>query len=290
MISTVAEFEQEVAWERTVLALAIPLMPLAASGADLDIRRNIVSTTQTAPIGGNDAGELKNKLLPLLFGSSWKILDMSLELALAMSKIAPRNGTRWLISEKSQHALTHAGTLPGFSSNDLWQAYGSLYAETQETRHALVHRRVRVNSNTGELTGFDNNGNALKSITYDEQMAFCRFAQRLGQAIIEGSVRPRVESDMRSQIAVLQGHHGVNVQATSASRPPVRVIDSFPSNGQLDIPTLMNRACTTFPGVTYVDILLHLVDGRTLLGELDSAPYAVVSVDINALPSWLQFV
>jgi hypothetical protein len=288
MISTVSEFDEEIAWEKTILALSIPLMPLSASGADLDLRTGTISIGLSDSFGAGAVEELRNTLLPLLFGSSWKILDLSLELALAMARIVP-DGTRWLISEKSQLALAHSGSLHGFAQNDLWQAYGSLYAGTQQLRHALVHRRVRVNSDTRELTGFDNDGNALQSMTYDEQVAFCRFAQRMAQVIVEGLLRPRVESDLRSQIAVLQRHHGVNVQAASVSRPPVRLIDNFPTNGQLDVPALLNQARTTFPGATYVDVLLHLDDGRTLLGELDSAPIQTETLDIAALPPWLRF-
>lgn len=288
MISTVSDFDEEIAWERTVLALSIPLMPLSASGADLDLRTNNISISLSDSLGAGAVEEFRNSLLPLLFGSSWKILDLSLELALAMAGITP-NRTRWLISEKSQHALNHSGTLPGFAQNDLWHAYGSLYVGTQLIRHALVHRRVHVDSQTRELTGFDGHGNALQSMTYDEQMAFCRFAQRTAQVIVEGLMRPRVESDLRSQIAVLHPHHGVSVQGPAVSRPPIRLIDNFPMNRQLDVPRLMNQAHTTFPGVTFVDILLHLPDGRTLVGELDSAPNHSVTLDIENLPGWLRF-
>lgn len=288
MISTASEFDEEIAWEKAILALSIPLMPLSASGAGLDLRTRVISIDLSDSIGAGAVEDLRNTLLPLLFGSSWKILDLALELALAISGITP-NGTRWLISEKAQHARTHLGSLPGFAQNDLWQAYGSLYVGTEQIRHALVHRRIRVNSSTRELASFDINGNPLQSLTYEEQMAFCRFAQRLAQAIVEGLLRARVESDLRSQAAILQRHHGVKIQTVAVSRPPVCLIASFPKDGQLDVPALINQARNTFPGVSYVDVLLHLDDGRTLSGELESAPNEIVSLELSALPTWLRF-
>lgn len=153
----------------------------------------------------------------------------------------------------------------------------------------LVHRRVRVDPSTRELTGFDRAGAALLPLSYDEQMAYCRLAQRVGQAITEGTLRPRVEADLRSQLADLRRLHGVAVTSNASNRPPVRVIDDLPVNGQVDVPTLLWEAQARFPGAQYVDLELRLEDGRSLVGELESAPQKTVAVDPTALPNWLSF-
>lgn len=290
MITTQNEFEAETAWERTVLSLAVPVMPLTASGADLDRRTNTITMVVSDSLSAQAVDELRNSLLPLLFGAAWKILDLALELALAIARIAPQNGRRWLINEKSKHAVSHNGRLPGFASSpDIWQALGSLYDGTREARHALVHRRVHVDSSTRTLIGLDDNGARLLPLNYDEQMAFCRFAQRIAQAIIEGVLQPRVEADLRGQLARLQGHHGVTILPTASTGPPVRVIDDLPANRQIDVPRLLAAAQTTFPGAQYIDVELHLEDGRVLAGELECAPKGVVAVDPAAPPAWLRF-
>jgi hypothetical protein len=101
MITTQNEFENETAWERTVLALAIPVMPLTASGTSLDLRTSNISIELTSTVGSGAVEELRNSLLPLLFGAAWKITDLALELAFALAGLAPQNGRRWRIDEKS---------------------------------------------------------------------------------------------------------------------------------------------------------------------------------------------
>jgi len=147
MITVQNEFEDETAWERTVLALAIPVMPLTTSGASpsLDLRSRNISIELTSTIGSGAIEELRNILLPLQFGAAWKITDLALELAFALAGLDPQNGRRWRIDEKSQHAAAHRGSLPGLSTTtDVWHALGSLYTQTVEIRHALVRRRVQV--------------------------------------------------------------------------------------------------------------------------------------------------
>ncbi len=291
MITTQNDFQVETAWESTVLAIAIPLMPLTASGAGLDLRTNAVSIELTSIVSGEGSDALRNSLLPLLFGAAWKTLDLALELAFARAGLAPRDGRQWRIHEKSRHAAAHRGSLSGLSSTiDAWQALGLLYRQTCEIRHALVHRRVRVDPSTLDLMGFDSNGAALLPLSYDEQMAFCRLAQRVVQTISKGTLQPRIEADLRKQLADLQRHHGVAVHSNASNRPPVRVIDALPATSSIDVPKLLEEARARFPGVQYVDLELRLADGRSLVGELESAPQEMVTIDPASPPDWLSFV
>ena len=113
MITTQSDFEDETAWERTVLILAVPLMPLTASGDVLDLRTGSIATTLSSlalssTVGSAAVEELRNSLLPLLFGAAWKIMDLGLELAFALAGLAPQNGRRWKINEKLQHAVAQS--------------------------------------------------------------------------------------------------------------------------------------------------------------------------------------
>lgn len=291
VVTTINDFKDETAWERTVLDYAIPLMPLTASGATLDARTRNIAITAGSSIGGDGGEEMRNRLLPLLFGTAWKIIDLAFELAFAQAGLAPQRGGRWMISEKSQLAGAHSGSLPGLTSSaDVWNALGILYKETVEIRHALVHRRVQVDLLTRTLTGFDTNGNALLPLSYTEQMAFCRIANRTSQVVIEGTLRSRIEADLRQQLAEVQQHHGQNIVRNASHRPPVRLIDDLSVDGQVDVPHLLAQAQTTFPGAQYVDLELRLADGRILTGELESAPRGVLTVDPANPPDWLKFV
>jgi len=292
MITTPTEFDDETAWDRTVIALVAPVMPLIASGADVDLRtRNIAIGLPSIVSGASALEELRNRFLPLVFGAAWKILDLALELALATAGISPRNGRQWTIFEKSQHALANSGNIPGFPSSSMaWQALGPLYAGTRELRHALVHRRVQVNTAPKELVGFDLSGVPLLPLRQEEQLAFCRIAQRVAQAIIAGTLSRRSELDLLGQLAIVQRHHGVAIASKTVARPPVRVIDTFPDNSIIDVAKYMSRGQASFPGAQFVDIELHIADGRVLVGELDVAPQQAVSVDLANLPTWLRFL
>jgi hypothetical protein len=70
MIMTQNDFEDETAWERTVLALAVPVMPLTASGTSLDLRTRNISMEVTSVVGSEAVEKLRNSLLPLLFGAA----------------------------------------------------------------------------------------------------------------------------------------------------------------------------------------------------------------------------
>jgi hypothetical protein len=68
----------------------------------------------------------------------------------------------------------------------------------------------------------------------------------------------------------------------------VKVIDVLRENGELDVSRLLAAAQKTFPGAKYIDVELHLQDRRILVGELESAPQGIVTVDMAALPDWLR--
>lgn len=291
MITTRADFDHETAWERTVLALAVPLTPLSSrSDVILDLRTRGITIGLAAILGESNSETLRDSLLPLVFGAAWKIFDLGVELALAYAGRAPAHPARWTIKEKTREIMNH-GSLPGFSaSSDSWAALRLLYRNTKEMRHALVHRKVTVEPTTKHLICHDPGGAPLPPITQEEQLAFCRVAQRLAEAVVSGTLPVRAEADLLGHLTILQTHHGIGI-SSPAGRPPVRVLDDFPATCQIDVPSIMAEAQRTFPGAVYVDLELYLADGRTLLGELEqAAPNGMISIDLMNLPPWLRFI
>jgi hypothetical protein len=291
VIATRSEFESETAWESTVLAIAVPAISLNVSEGDLDLRtRKINLYASTIVCGSERAEELRDALLPLIFGAGWKILDLGLELALAMANLSPIDGKRWRIDEKKRLALDGRRGLPEFSESELcWKAFAALYAGTVKIRHALVHRQVMVNNSTKELIEITPGNTRSVALSHEEQVAFCRFAQRLSQVIIDGKLRPRAELDLLGQLSILSRHHRVILTSKPIVRGPAQIIDDFPGNGILNVPYYVSEAQKTFPDLSYVNIRLHLEDGTVLDGELDEAPQDAVSIDLENLPAWLRF-
>ena len=245
----------------------------------------------TASLTASTGDDLCKTFLPLLFGAAWKILDFGLELAFANARITPPTRIRWLIKEKVSHAKSGDGSIPGFiPSSDLWRAITSLYVGTYGLRHTLVHRQIQVDATNQDLVGYDEQGAKLIPVKYDEQVAFCRFAQRFAQAICDQSLMHRLEGDLRGQLTLLQSLHGIGPLGGYPNSRPVRVVTDLAADNSLDIPTVMAVAKRTFSGAHYVDVEIHLGDGRLLVGELESAPQTSVSIDPKSPPSWLRFL
>lgn len=289
MIKTPQEFEDEVAWERTLLGLALPLASLSSSYVNLDLRTGHASAVASSSMSGDAVERMRNAMLPLLFGAAWKILDLAVELALTNDPRVKKPNKRWSIDYKVKEIKT-SGILPGISqSPNVWAALRGIYGATTEPRHALVHRRVKIDPMTRELIPFDENGNSLTPLSEAEQVAFVRFAQRLADTVVTGCLGPRASADLEGQLSVLQRHHKFTMPVGLNDGPPVRVRCDFPADNRIDVPSILDRARQVFPSNPLVDLELVLPDGRSLLAELDQAPREVITVDPDALPNWMRF-
>lgn len=290
MIETVQDFDDETAWERMAISFAVPLMPLTAQGATLDLRGGKPWSVTIAVLDSwqdQSAEEWRRALLPLLFGAAWKVLDLALELALHMGGEKPCGKNRWKIKEKTDHATARSGALPGVpSTGDMWAALTSFYVASAETRHALVHRRVAVTAETLELVGRDEAGKPLRAFSLKEQLAFCGVAQRLANGVIEGRLASREQADLRRLLTELWPHHGVHMTGPASATVPVTVIADLPGDHRLDTNALRHAARSVWPWAVFVDVELHVDDGRILLGEIEDAP--TTTLDLGALPDWLR--
>lgn len=94
MITTINEYEAETAFERLALDRYLPLTA-QTSGSYIDIRplidggKNVIKNG-TSHIQANREDSLRAAFLPLAFGAAWKVLDLTLELALAKQGIKPQ--------------------------------------------------------------------------------------------------------------------------------------------------------------------------------------------------------
>jgi hypothetical protein len=289
VVSSLSEFDNDTAFERLVLERTVDLLPIRAHPNKVyDLRTGSVhlSATLTFCNCAEKETALKISLVPLLFGASWKVMDLAFELALFGVPRTPKskNG-RWTIEEKRKHACSGAGVLTPISTNlALWNGFCALYVGTVEIRHSLVHRRAFVDA-SGCLVGEDASGKQLTPMSSAEQWAFCRGVRRLANVVLAGNMSQREEADVASQLATLAAH-GPTISAPIVTRPPGTLIADLPADGTLDAPALMSAARSTWPGTTWVDLELHTEYG-VLVGELDGAPQETAKIDPRNPPSWL---
>jgi hypothetical protein len=297
MIQSTSDFEDATAFERYALDSASNLVP-AVGTASVDLR----GTSRTFASGFNDdltlggRQQLLADLRPLLFGAAWKVLDLLVELALRGAGEQPdrQHGTEWTIERKKALAFQHSGVCPPLSSEaTLWKALCDLYVSTLETRHSLVHRWIRVDPGSGDITGTDRNGASFPTFTAEHQEAFIQVARAAAASVISGSLSPRQRDTLLWQLARLQGHHGH--QALGGVEPGLvpRLIADVQRQGTdwiMDVPSLLQQARAAFSQAEQFDVELHVPDGSDIVyeGELETAPQRPQVIDPASPPPWLK--
>ena len=148
---------------------------------------------------------------------------------------------------------------------------------------------MQVDRATGALTGRDEQGNVLPSITADHQEAFCRAVQRAAQATLAQAISARERADLAWNLDQLGQLHG---QTTLGGQPmelvPLGIAPTRWSGNDVlvDAQALLSALRQNFPERTGYDATFKLPDGRHLLVELEQAPWTEVAVDLNNLPDW----
>jgi hypothetical protein len=293
-VQGLSDFRDSTAFERLALEQAaglLPTTPPGRRGGAVDLRQNktFVSVGAIEVGGGAEAVErLHLSLRPLMFGAAWKVLDLMIELALG-----PPRGSRWSIEEKRNHAL--ARTVPHLSpfenSDPCWPAAFDIYAHTVELRHGLTHRAVDVSS-ARDLTVVDRNG-ATHTLTADEQLSFCRAAQRLTEGILAGSISNRDYDDLCWQLRSLPGllrtvlPSGRDFSAVFEVIADLPVVDSWV---KVDVPALIERVKRSFTQARTIDLVGYLPNHQDhpLVGPLDNAPQEIVRFPLGQPPPWLR--
>ncbi|WP_157117492.1 hypothetical protein [Nocardia vaccinii] len=201
MPTSIAEFDNETAYERYVLQHTASFVPkvdgrnIIELGDGGTISANIhvppaqvrvLANDGTQSYDGSDGVDLR-VVRAMIFGAAWKVLDLLVELSLNQG---PGARNRYRIEFKTQQAtggnvspLTPFGTMA-----DVWDRVMASYVATTAMRHSLVHRRLEVDQTTGTMTATsDPNDPPVLPMTADEQVTFCRVADGVAQALSQAS-------------------------------------------------------------------------------------------------------
>ncbi|WP_152551438.1 hypothetical protein [Polycyclovorans algicola] len=299
MINSQADFEDATVFELYVLEKLHPAIE-KHQGASLDLRGGStiagtrISISATASMSGAAESRLKDQVAPLLFGSAWKLLDLLLEFALNKAGLTP-NRRDWTIAEKQQHALNGAGdcTLLGCVPA-VWDAMCRVYGATVEHRHCLIHRTAAVDDVTGSLQGVDRNGQQLRALSRDEQVAFAKVASLAARGVIVGGIDQRSEDHLKYQLDQLVNHSGCATFGVGGSSAPVEIeLELLEEDGShyLDLTDVMTKARRTFPTVAHFDLVIDVPgeSGRKLVANAENCPAGKTKIDLSSLPAWLEY-
>lgn len=297
MILNIQDFDEGTAFELYVLETVRPAIEPHA-GASIDLRSSAtvaaVFVSITESISGQALDGLKDQLSPLLFGAAWKVLDILLEFALNSASLTPARHD-WSIAEKQRHASNGQGDRAVLGcSQGAWQALLSVYANTVEHRHCLVHRTAKVDPATGTLDGVDRNQNPLRSLTRGQQVALAKAATLAARGVLRGGIDPRSEDHLKYQLDQLSLHTGAPAFGVGGASAPVDIrLALSQENGVyfLDMTGVLEKARRRFPTVAHFDILVDVPDGsaRKLFGYAENCPPGRSTLDLAALPPWLTY-
>ncbi|MBK7398682.1 MAG: hypothetical protein IPJ34_20890 [Myxococcales bacterium] len=266
-------------------SLAVPLVPTMSDHPLLELQTDDPAGPATAfsmrSISSHEDGrqEAIAQMLPLLWGASWKVLDLMIELGLANVRPAPVP-VRWPIRVKVEAANNREGTIPQLSAparDALWAAYSA----TQQARHALVHRCAHIGRD-GTLTPHDDHRQPLQPLTAAQQWAFCRAVRRAAEGVLAGILSPRDNEDITYNASIASGQ-----AIPSIERRGVGLV-------LMNLPASRVPRCRCHPQtrrqqpVQWVDIRLRTARGD-LGGPLDDVR-CPIEVDPENPPPWLRRV
>lgn len=229
------------------------------------------------------------RIRPLLVGAAWKVIDLLLEQALALSPFMPDQAHGWSIEKKLGHAR-ESDARPSGIALTAWRALMKTYVETAQLRHSLVHRRVHTDA-AHALVGVDRTGAPLRPFSAEEQEALARTALRAAELVTSTAGDVRVAADPDRQLGLLRGVHGeaLPMVGMADSLPEITVIVDANDSGlyPFDVPALWARQ--PFKESTHADLVVRFRDrsGQDLRGRLEDAPDEVVVLDPDKPPGWL---
>ncbi len=296
MITTLQEFEESTAFELYVLETVRPAIE-QHDGACIDLRGG--KTVAEVSVIFNDSlyaeavDSLKDKLAPLLFGAAWKVLDLLLEFALTSATLAPARHD-WSIAEKQQHAQSASGDKGVLGcSQQVWTAVLSVYAATVEHRHCLIHRTAKVDATSGTLEGVDRGNQPLKPLTRDEQVALAKASGLIARRVVAGGLDRRAEDHLKYYLDLLGAHSGLPRFGISGINAPVDILLTLMNDGGrliLDMSGVVERAREVFQTVAHFNLLIDVPDGsgRRLFAQAEACPPGQTTINLNALPAWLE--
>lgn len=297
MISTKEEFEQVIAFELYVLETLYPAIEQKSSEY-IDFREGMTNVTVgialTSCVSQQAVDQLKNQLLPLLFGAAWKVLDILLEFALDHAGLSPQ-GSTWSIAEKQRHALNSGGSIAVLGcQRSVWATLLRVYAETVEHRHCLVHRTAKVDATSGTLEAIDRQKRPRNPLSREEQVALAKVAGIVARGAIQGGITRRSEEHLKYYLDVLSMHSNSPLFGIDRASVPVEIklaLSQESGSFFLDMNGVLEKARKTFAAQAHFDLTIDVPDGtrRRLFALAEACPLGRTRIDLDNLPPWLAY-
>jgi len=291
MILDLQDFSDATALERQILEWTSPRAPISIPAGRIDFRDP--STVAIAATGGRgphpERVAAMAQLRPLLFGVGWKVLDLIVELALAPS--SKPNQKRWTIQAKSTHAQAFDGIVAGLTDDvDIWKRICLVYVSTTDARHALVHRRLQIDTQGA----FVNLIGKHLTVTVDEQSAIQGLALCSSAIVLRQNRSTRDRLILAGYLNVLGSLHGSPTLPSSSEDRWTVVINSEMRSGRwtFDARSMLQRAQAHAPKSSHFDIEIHLVGSglaAPIIGALEvAAEQGVTSFDPSVAEPWMN--
>ncbi|MCC7256720.1 MAG: hypothetical protein IT467_12400 [Dokdonella sp.] len=266
-----AELAQDLSFEKWTLDESLLAMPDPTRDV-IDLRgpNAIIGAHATSSLSGSAVAAFRDRvLLPLLFGSAWKILDLIVERAW-QAKGGP---TRPQIAQKAQRTISHPDETTSIVCGDP-QMLGrilAVYRNTSTLRHALVHRRVSRLADGGlvEATG--------SHLSRNEILAFCMLSRRLPE-VVGRTIDARTGSELAWHVNLLSRVHGEQDLPDAYAPRPIDIVKvaAVDRDGRLtvDMDRAKGKASSVNGGFPFADLQIYLPDRETLAIEcrLEDAP------------------
>jgi len=299
MIQTTEDFCESVQYELKVLSQLFPLFT-DEMGTSLDLREAIQGTgpakvgmNAVFKMGGEDKS-CQGILAPLAFLSSWKVIDLLIELALADGGFKPEGRRNaWPIGSKVELAGRAPGNQLFGISVEVWHAICSAYKYTEEHRHCLVHRKASFTEQPLRLTGRDRRGRDLQPLDEQELHAFVHLAQLLGIGLIEGAMSERSKAQLCYVLQQLCRHTGFELPRGVPLGPAVSVYMCLQPCERRELYAdfaYVHRKIARTMSAYLADVWIDVPNeaGYRLFGHLERIPSEKVTIELDALPPYLS--
>lgn len=286
-----SDYAQDIAFELYVLARTTPLN--ANGGQTQSATMSLGSAQQHITIGLEttigltvQGAVVRLGLHPLLFGAAWKILDVLADHIMYRGMPPSRIQIQQKTSAAMQRRL-HFSPLSAYA--DIEQRVWAAYANADQYRHSLIHRRASVAAN-GDFTGTDHAGATLRPLQVAEQDAFILVAQRVAASVATGVLQPREKTRLAAELDALTALTQLpplRYPAPSTTIPRVTIpIQTTDIVDMVQVKTLVHN---TYPGPE-VDVIFEVTDRQAVryLCALEDSPSKTLSIDENTLEPWLQ--
>lgn len=300
MIATIPEFEAETAFERLALDRYLPLTA-QESGSYIDIRPLIDGEERVVQNGAGDVQasrevSLRASFLPLAFGAAWKVIDLTLELALAMQGKTPQQKDQfWAINKKVRFA--ESGIIDGAlltNETHTWQGVVACYVSTVDYRHSLVHRKAQFAETPLTLSGQRKDGSALPLLDETTLRDFITVSQLVGEGVIHNGLNARRLDNLNFYLNRLSDL-GVHSVPTGTQMRPIEYYWmklQQDQHGQWVAPfTIIREQMRRRGQLSHFDVRIDLPheSGRQLVGQCEELPDEDVIIDLKHPPHYLAY-